>query len=319
MEVIWVPGIRPEDGRPGGGQPPGHDGDPDGAGPPPASPRPTRQVQWPGSSDRGTGTGETAGREPGSSQPTGGSRLADQAQDMASDTRWGQRLSRPRRGPKDQPPGISTQRFGDLHDRLRLRVLRYLDGQPGDQHRIDLLADVLGEAEGRARGPSSDEWDTRISEGLALLPPTHADSYTEMVPGIDDPAALFAGSPVTANDLIRAHARRESVTQGDVRYVIVSGQGRNASHLVGQGSDLVIFDRGQHFEVVRVGQDAEGRLEIELRHPAGQAGGSQAGHPVGDRNTAAAGTARELARIHGDSGTGRARKAASQHFHSGAA
>jgi hypothetical protein len=169
------------------------------------------------------------------------------------------------RGPRDQPPGISTQRFGDLHGVLRLRVLRYLGGQPAGQRTIDLLADVLGEAEGWAHGPSSDEWDTRISEGLALLPLTYTDSYTQMVPGIDDPAALFAGSQVTTSDLIRAQARRELVTSDeDVRYVIVDTPGRDVSGLVGQGSDLVLFDRGQHFVVVRVGQDAEGRLEIEL-------------------------------------------------------
>ena len=286
MEVIWALGTLQDDGQPGGGQPRGHDGDSDDASPPPAPPRPGRQVQWPGSGDQGTGTGEAAGREPGSSPPTDESRPPP-ASEAASDTPWGERVSRPSRGPHDEPPGISTQRFGGLHAVLRLRVLRYLGGQPADQYRINLLADVLGEAEGWAEGATDEAWNRRISEGLALLPSTGIDSYAAMVPGIDDHAALAVGSLVTANDLIRTHASQESVTSDDVLYVIVGTEGRDVSGLVGQGSDLVMFDRGQHFEVARIGREAGGRLEIELRHRAGRASGPDA-EPVAAISAAAA-------------------------------
>src|SRR6266851_2166579 len=199
------------------------------------------------------------------------------------DAPFGEAVSRPRRGPGDAPPSISTVRLGRRGDALRGLVRQYLDrtSRAATQNEVDLLTDVLGEAENSARGPLDqaqvEEWNQRISAGLRLLP-AHLgpDSYAaelELPPGIN-PAELAQGNQITVPGLIRAHAREESVTEesvtpGDILYVIQSNQGRDLSGLVGPGprSDLVMFDRGQHFEVVSNQYDGV-RRRIVLRHPS---------------------------------------------------
>src|SRR5260370_16293695 len=87
-----------------------------------------------------------------------------------------------------------------------------------------------------------------------------------MLPGINHRELLPTRMQFTVNGLIVAHASRESVSPGDVLYVIDSAQGRDVSGLLGDGSDLVMFDRGQHFEVVSVARGGSPEYEIGLRH-----------------------------------------------------
>ena len=194
----------------------------------------------------------------------------------APETQWGQRARLRRRAGGDEPPGISTQRLGGLDDALRLRVHLYLAGRFASQRQVDLLTDVLGEAEGEARGEPDEEWNQRISDGLALLPAYYGEqSFTAELPGIT--AELQQGDRITVPGLIRAHKKRESVTSDAVLYVIESPQGRDVSRLVGPGSDLVMFDRDQHFEVARVRAEESGRRRtIVLRPPTGRERGPDA-------------------------------------------
>ncbi len=166
-----------------------------------------------------------------------------------------------------QPAGTSAQRLVGLDGILRRRVLGYLERRTATPREIDLLTDVLGEAEGLAGGPPDQAWNQRISDGLELelLPAYFGEqSYTAELPGITT-AELRQGGPILVPGLIRTHKNLESVSSGDVLYVIEdSPHGRDVSGLVGEGSDLVMFDRGQEFKVARL-RDEDGRRTIVLR------------------------------------------------------
>ncbi len=205
---------------------------------------------------------------------TAPSRANGQSPAPASDTLWGARVSLPHHGLRDEPASISTKRLAHLDDAPRLRVRRYLAGRPATRREIDLLTDVLGEAEGLAGGEPSQAWNRRISDGLGLelLPAYFGEqSFTAELPGISA-ADLRRGSRILVPGLIHAHKNLESVTSGDVLYVIEeSPHGRDVSDLLGEDSDLVMFDRGQDFEVARV-RDEDGRRRIVLRPTTGPPG-----------------------------------------------
>ena len=180
--------------------------------------------------------------------------------------------------------GQSTLRLGDWLGVLRGRVLGYFDqlGAPTpDTAVIEQVTAVLAEALDLAGDAPGDdrgvlEWDALVGSGLRwLLRPGSDRSYAGELPGID-PAGLAEGSQFTVGGLIRAHGSEGPVAAGGVVYVIVSPQGRDVSGLVGGGSDLVMFDRGQRFVVVSITRGADGRLEIELRHPGHHASGAGA-------------------------------------------
>ncbi len=165
----------------------------------------------------------------------------------------------PTESPEAESPDILAG--SQVRARLHARVLRYLAEPSAPQDEIDLLTDVLGEAEGWVVGAPAQ----RISAGLALLPANPGgQSFTAELPGIT-PAELEQGARITVPGLIRAHKNLESVTSGDVLYVIEEGDhGRDVSRLAER--DLIMFDRGQHFEVVRVGEEGR-RRRIVLRPP----------------------------------------------------
>ena len=168
-----------------------------------------------------------------------------------------------------QTASTSTQPLGGVDDILRRRVRLYLEDRKvgHSQHEVDLLADVLGQVEGQAGGVPDEGWNRRISDGLALLPTYFGEqSYTTELPDIDA-AGLRQGDPITVYGLIRAHMNSESLPFGAVRYVIErSTAGRDLSGLVDVPPDLVLFDRGQQFEVVRVRAE-DGRCTIVLQPP----------------------------------------------------
>ncbi len=198
---------------------------------------------------------------PGEAPPTG-----------LGDTPFGPMVRQPRRRPGEGPTGVSTQRLGDQLHVLRRRVLTYL-GRPGAptapvQDAVEQLTAVLAEAVGQAGDePREPEWNALVSGGLArLFPPTSDRSYTAHLPGID-PATLGEGDRVTVTGLIHAHTDAGSIPGGDVRYEIVSPRGgRDVAALVGDASDLVLFDRGQRFQVTYITADRHDRWLIQLQH-----------------------------------------------------
>ena len=105
----------------------------------------------------------------------------------------------------------STQRLDREQDRLLRRVLvDYLGPRTETQSTINLLTDVLGEALDPADGPPSEDWNRRITAGLAVLPRTYRNSYTATLPGID-PTGLAADMQIMVPGLIRAHTSEGSV------------------------------------------------------------------------------------------------------------
>jgi hypothetical protein len=93
---------------------------------------------------------------------------------------------------------------------------------------------------------------------------------------------LRPGSRITVLGLIRAHAGEQSVTGDSVLWVIESRQGRDVSNLVGPGSDLVMFDRGQDFEVVSNQRCRLPAMPMRSHMPGIL---SAAGRPQPDRNS----------------------------------
>ena len=140
-------------------------------------------------------------------------------------TPWGAREQKPRRGPREPGPGRSTQRFGGRYGILRQRAMKFLGGDSAEGDRIGVLADVLGEALGWGEGLSDEEWNLRVSSGLADLPFFYGDSYTGSLPGIGDPADLEPGMRITEPGLTRAHASDDQVDP-DVPLYVILGRGR---------------------------------------------------------------------------------------------
>jgi hypothetical protein len=168
-------------------------------------------------------------------------------------------------------PGPLTLRLGDQQGALTRRVIEFLQepaapaiaGSVRNVH--DQLTAVLAEATGEAGDrPRSEEWNSLVSNGLALLPPAPGGSSYVALPGIDH-RNLSIGDQFTVPGLIHARAVESSVADA-VRYEIVSPHRRDVSRLVG-GSDLVMLDRGQRFEVTAVVSDGPDRLLIRLEHP----------------------------------------------------
>ncbi len=191
-------------------------------------------------------------------------------------TPFGPRVRRRRRRSGEGLTGVATLRLGDRWHELGGRVLAYL-GLPGtaagsgsEQEKIEQLTAVLAEALGQAgEGTREPEWDTLVTEGLQRLRLAAEISHTAELPHIEDPASLAEDDPVIVPGLIRAHANAGSIPDDvPVRYEISSHSGRNASGLVGGTSDLVMFDRDQHFEVISNTLGPDGRRLIKLREAA---------------------------------------------------
>jgi hypothetical protein len=200
---------------------------------------------------------------------------------------FGPVVSRPRRGQHDPSAGRFTQRLGgDVLDGLRRRVLEYMDaeGMPSSSEgMVDALVAVLAEAENPAgAGPQEEWWYDLVTEGLTIMRPAYrqASFYAGSLPGVDAGMLerLSVGREVTVDGFI--HARTTPVGfDGDTLFVITSTSGRDVSRLAGGGSDLVMFDRGRRFEVIRVTQEPGGRRVIDMRDSglAGATGQGAAG------------------------------------------
>ena len=159
---------------------------------------------------------------------------------------------------------FDRQRLQRLQD-VRLQWLSAVRSIfPGLESAADEVAAVLAEAEDVAREASSPAWETRVSNGLARLPNTGHPSFAGLLPGIDG-GDLGIGDRFTVSGLIRAHVGAAIVT-GDIQYRIESSRARDVSGLVGR--DLVMFDRGERFEVIDIAIDNAGPRRILLRHPA---------------------------------------------------
>ena len=217
-------------------------------------------------------------------------------QQPGTDAPSGAVASRPRGGPGEGAEGVLAARLGGGElEALRSRMIAFLgqDESPAieesGQGVLDGLVAVLAEATGVARdGAGQDEvWDSLVSSGLAhLFPVAGGLSYTGSLPGVD-PAGLVAGAGLTVPGLIRAHARVASVT-GQVRFEIVSARGRDVSGLVGSGSDLVMFGRGERFEVAAVVAGDPGQWLVRLTDPGDGPGDGltgPAGTPPGDEGS----------------------------------
>ena len=238
----------------------------------PRSDAPRRSAQGPAPAhdeQSPTGPGEPSARRDSDSDDG-----ARPSAPMQREVRWTQLVEQTvigqgHRGQDEGHAGVLSQRLEGNVAGLMGRVIRW----PGLEHvrggsvqaETEGLTAVLAEATGQAGdGRGSAPWDSLVSQGLALLELFPRPAFAGSLPGVD-PDTLRQGSSFTVDGLIRAHADADRVT-GDVVYQIHDSiHGRDASSLA--GADLIMFDRGQRFQVTADTTDELGLRRITLTHP----------------------------------------------------